>query len=119
MKARLKRIWVLLLEELALFGLEFILVLILGIAAMAIFIKLAMLVINHKVEALDQSIYGWVTYFASVNFERFMKGVTMFGNLQVISIPIVLIFIYFLFIRPHRWYSIKIPVVAAGSIAAN
>jgi membrane-associated phospholipid phosphatase len=119
MKARIKRIWVLLVEELALFSLEFLLVLVLGLAAMAVFIKLALLVMNHQVDALDQNIYGMINSFASDNFTIFMKSVTFFGNVQFITFPIVIILIYFLFIRPHRWYSIKIPVVAAGSITAN
>jgi undecaprenyl-diphosphatase len=48
-----------------------------------------------------------------------MKGITFLASAQFIIVVAALIFIYFLFIRKHHWYSLKIPVVSIGSISLN
>jgi undecaprenyl-diphosphatase len=45
-----------------------------------------------------------------------MQFITFFGN-HLFLIPVnVLLIVYFLFIRKHNWYSIKVPVVAIGGV---
>lgn len=118
-KERLRRIRTIILEQLALFSLELILVLFFGLVAFLIFVKISGLLINNEITAFDERLYFWVRYYSSGFLDFIMLGATALGNRQFIVFPAIGILIYFLLIKPHRWYSIKIPVVALGSISAN
>lgn len=119
MRARAKRIWVLMLEELALFSSELMLVIILGLISLWGFIYIAHLLVNDQVKVFDDAAQGWLDSIRSPGVTAFMKTITALGNPQTVLIPIILVFIYFLFIKPHRWYAIRIPVVALGSYLVN
>lgn len=119
MKKRLKRYWTIILEEFALFSAEFITVLIIGFISVVIFIKFANRVVDNNIAKFDDRVTLSVKGYASEGFTMLMKSVTFMGNREFIIFPAFLIFFYFLFIKKHRWYSIKIPVVALGSISIN
>jgi membrane-associated phospholipid phosphatase len=119
MKAKVKRIWVLILEELALFSSELMLVIILGLLSLWGFIYIAHLLITDKVQKFDNAALDWFSSIQSPGLTAFMKLITALGNPPTVVVPILLIFIYFLFIKPHRWFAIRIPVVALGSYLVN
>lgn len=117
--ARIRRIRTLLLEELALFSLEYILVLIAGTICLFIFYKFADALLLNQLGDFDDRFTAFVRSFASPDMDVFMKGITFMGNFEFMVFPFFIVFIYFLFIKPHRWFSIKVPVVAVGSISTN
>jgi len=119
MKARAKRIWTVLLEEFALFSFELVLILLLGVAAIAAFAKMANLLLTDRVKNFDDAISSTIFSWHSESMTTVMKTFTWLSNPQFVIFPFFIILIYFLFIKPHRWYSIKIPVVAIGSISMN
>jgi membrane-associated phospholipid phosphatase len=119
MREKVKRIWKIMLEELALFSFEFLLVIFFGLIALIVFVKFSTLLLNQQLNDFDFGATNWIRSFASPAMDNFMRAITFLGNRQFIIWPAIGIFIYFLFIKPHRWYSIKIPVVALGSISAN
>lgn len=108
-----------LFEELALFSLEFSLAVITGFVCIALFIILAVMVMKDLMVDFDHWVFNFMRQLASPEVTSLMKTVSVIGNFQFISFPVLIIFIYYLFIRRHRWYSLRIPVVALGSIAVN
>lgn len=119
MKSRLKRIWKIIIEQFALLSLELVLVLFFSLIAFIIFIKISDLLLDKEISAFDEKIYYWVRYYSSDFLDFIMLGATFLGNRQFIIFFALGVLIYFLFIKPHRWYSIQIPAVALGSISAN
>lgn len=119
MGARLKRIWIILLEELALFTSEIFIVTVAGILAVFAFVKMALMLSNNAVKDFDNRLWNIVQSYQSETNTSIMKFVTFFGNPQGAVIPGAILLIYFLFIKPHRWYSILVPAVGVGSFFIN
>ena len=107
------------MEEFALLSLEFILIIIIAIVSVVAFFQLAELLTEEQLESFDYLTTQGILLFSSPGFDTFMRGVTFFSNREFVWFPAVLLTIYFLFIKPHRWFSIKIPVVALGCASAN
>lgn len=116
---RMRRLWKLFLEEFALFSVEYLFVLIAGVSCLFIFYRFADALLRDQLSGFDEQFIGFVRSFASPGMDTFMKTVTFMGNFEFMILPFFAVFIYFLFIKPHRWFSIKIPVVAVGSISTN
>ena len=119
MREKVKRIWKIILEEFALLSIELIIVLAVGFVSLIAFFTLADELRENDLKPFDD----WATAVVKATTSDFMtllmKGVTFLSNREFIIFPAILIFIYFLFIKRHRWYSIKIPVVTLGSISLN
>jgi membrane-associated phospholipid phosphatase len=114
-----ERIKAIILGQFALLSLEIIIVIILSILAVIAFYQMSSLLLDDEIAAFDEKVYFLVRYYASPFLDKLMLAVTFLGNRQFIVFPGIGIMIYYLFIRPHRWYSIKIPAVALGSISTN
>lgn len=106
-------------DQFAILSLELIIVIILSIAAIITFYKLSSLLLQNEIDYFDKIAYQYVRSLATPFIDTFMLIITYLGNRQFIVFPALGLMIYYLFIRPHRWYSIKIPAVAVGSITAN
>lgn len=115
-KERIKNI---IFGQLTLLSLEIIIVIILSILAVIAFYQMSSLLLDNEIAAFDERVYFLVRYYASPFLDQLMLSVTFLGNRQFIVFPGFGVLIYYLFIRPHRWYSIKIPAVALGSISTN
>ena len=110
---RVKKAW----ASLALLSIELLTVLVLFIASLFGFVFLVNHVFRLKEEQFDTKAFDLVGQFASEANTSFMKAITFLGT-HLFLIPANLALIaYFLFIKKHRWYSIKVPVVAIGSVA--
>lgn len=103
----------------AVLSLQLVIVIVLSIAAIITFYKLSSLLLQNEIAHFDDTTYQYIRNFASPFLDHFMLVVTYMGNRQFIIFPALALMIYYLFIKPHRWYSIKIPAVAIGSITAN
>lgn len=120
MKTRRRdRIRTIILEQFALLSLEIIVIIVLSILAIVAFYQMSSLLLDNEIKVFDEKFYAFVRHYASPFSDKLMLTVTYLGNRQFIIFPGLGILIYYLFIRPHRWYSIKIPAVALGSISTN
>lgn len=119
MKAKTKRIWKLMMEEFALFSGELMLVIVLGLISLWGFIYIAQLLITNRVQAFDERVLEWMDNIRTPTLDVIMRGFTALGNPQTVVIPILMIVVYFLFMKPHRWYAVRIPSVALGSYLLN
>ena len=109
---RVRKIW----AAVALLSIELLVVLLLFILSLFGFAFLVNRVFRVKETKFDQKAFDLVGQFVNEGNTAFMKGITFLGT-HLFLIPANLALIgYFLFIKKHRWYSIKVPVVAIGSV---
>lgn len=98
---------------------EFILVFFLSLVAAFAFYKLSFLLITNEIGGFDESIHLLIRQFASPFIDHLMRAVTFLGNRQFVIFPVLGLLIYYLFIKGHKWYSIKVLTVSIGSSIAN
>jgi membrane-associated phospholipid phosphatase len=100
----------------ALLSLEMIIILTTFIASFIIVAWIVRRTFFLKKENLDFAVFEYFSQFVSDGTTRFMQAVTFFGS-HLFLVPANLILIaYFLFIRKHKWSSIKVPAVALSSL---
>jgi len=109
---RARKIW----AQLALISIELVLLLVLFFISVLGFAYLVNKVFRLKRSGMDNRVFNFMEHYTTETNTGVMKFVTFFGT-HLFLIPANLALIgYFLFIRKHRWYSIKVPVVAIGSV---
>lgn len=110
---RIKKGW----AELALLSVEMVIILIVFTIALVAFILITRHVFILKDEQFDQRVFTFLQPHVSQRNNSIVLFFTFLGtHIFLIPANIVLI-IYFLFIRKHRWYSIKVPAIALSSMA--
>lgn len=90
-----------------------------GVACLFLFYTFASALLRNQLSNFDNNFTAFIREFSSPAMDSFMTGITFMGNFEFMVFPFFVVFIYFLFIKPHRWFSIKVPVVAVGSISIN
>ncbi|MEP6595593.1 MAG: phosphatase PAP2 family protein [Ginsengibacter sp.] len=85
-------------------------------AALAVFIGIAKMIFKEKKEDFDQHASNFLaSRISDINTD--VMQVFSFLGAHTFLIPVNLILVaWFLFIKKHRWYSIKVPVVALSSL---
>lgn len=104
------------LASIALLSAQLIIVLSLFICALIAFVTIAYRIFHLQNDQFDFLVFDKLTSFVSGPATRFMQFITFFGNHQFLIPANLLLTFYFLFIKKHRWYSIKVPVIAIGSV---
>src|SRR5688572_7613396 len=104
------------LAAIALLSAELIIVFVLFIGSLIVFSILAIRVFKVKDHTYDFIIFDRISELVSPFTTSFLQIITFLGNHNfLIPANLILIF-YFLFIKRHRLYSIKVPVVALGGL---
>lgn len=84
--------------------------------ALAVFISIAQMIFKDNKSDFDQQAFQFLSGYVSDINTNVMQFFTFLGT-HIFLIPANLILVaYFLFIKKHTWYSIKIPVVAISSL---
>lgn len=98
----------------ALFSAELLVVLTLFISLIAFFflIKIVLIDENHS---FDKEIYSLIEPHTNAFTSRIMVIASFIGGTRFMLPANILLTCYFLFIRKHKWYSIKISVIALSS----
>src|SRR5258705_7797394 len=108
-----KKVW----AELALLSAEMIVVLVVFIFSLVAFILITRHVFILKNEQFDYRVFAFLKNHVSSRNNEVMLFFTFLGtHIFLIPANIVLI-VFFLFIKKHKWYSIKIPSIALSSMA--
>jgi undecaprenyl-diphosphatase len=103
------------IATITLLSLELLVVLVAFIGAMSIFIFVARMVLRKK-NGFDVWADNFITRYINDGNTEIMKVFSFLGDHRfLIPVNLSLIF-YFLFIKKHRWYSIKIPAVAISGV---
>ena len=103
--------------SIALLSFELLAALLLFIIALFAFAWFANLIFNLQNERFDFAVFDRLQALVSPAFTKFMLFVTFFGNHKFLIPANVILIIYFLFIKRHKWYSIKVPVIAIGGVS--
>jgi membrane-associated phospholipid phosphatase len=104
------------LASIALLSVELIIVLALFICALIGFAWIAYRIFNLQNDEFDFIVFDKLENFVSVPATSFMQFITFFGNHKFLIPANLVLIVYFLFIKKHRWYSIKVPVIAIGGV---
>jgi len=100
----------------ALLSLEIIILIGVFSAALLAFVSIAKMIFKDKKEAFDQDAFNFLARYVSDVNTDLMQVFTFLGT-HTFLIPANLALVaWFLFIKKHRWYSIKVPVVALSSL---
>jgi membrane-associated phospholipid phosphatase len=114
-KAILKRVG----ASLALFSIELVAIWVIFLGSLIVFLFVSKEIFFNKQENFDKRVFQKVHTWISPEFTSIMKSVTFLASWEFILCLSFVILIYFLFVKKHHWYSLKIPVVALGSISLN
>jgi undecaprenyl-diphosphatase len=69
-----------------------------------------------KNEEFDRQVFDWLKPYINDSNTALMNFVTFFGKHEFLIPANLGLIAYYLFIKKHRWYSIKIPAVAISSL---
>jgi undecaprenyl-diphosphatase len=110
---RVKKGW----AEIALLSAEMIIVLVVFVIALVAFVFITRNVFILKNEEFDHKVFAFLEPYVTSSRNSVVLFFTFLGT-HIFLIPAnILLIIYFLFIRRHRWYSIKVPVISLSSLA--
>jgi membrane-associated phospholipid phosphatase len=102
-----------------LFSIELLIIWLMFLGYLIVFIFITRKIFLHRENGFDERIFEMLDNWRSSFFTHYMKYITLLGSGEFVVIFALLIFLYFLFIKKHHWYSLKIPVVAIGSASLN
>lgn len=99
-----------------LFTAETILTIAMFLLSLIVFLLLAKYIFFDKKEDFDQAAFTFLESFIKDGVTNVMVVLSVIGNYQVMIAANILLICYFLFIRKHKWYSIKIPAISLSSV---
>jgi membrane-associated phospholipid phosphatase len=106
-----KKFW----ASLALLSVDLIVLLIAFILAFIVFIWIAKYIFLDDKTAFDDNAFNFLKGWVSDINTNVMEGFTFLGKYQFLLPAHLLLTLWFLFVRKHRWYTIKVPVIGASS----
>ena len=109
---RVKRFW----AALALLSVEMTIVLCLFIVALTAFVYITRRVFVLNKTRLDTNVFNYLQSHVSERNNDIMEFFTFLGTHNFLIPAKLSLITYFLFIKKHKWYSIKIPAIALSSL---
>lgn len=103
----------------ALFTVELLFIWVVFISCLLLFLFLGHEILKNQELNFDMRAFAFADSLGTPIFDSFMKSITFFASRDFIAGASLMLIFYFLIIRRHRWYSIKVPVIALGSISLN
>lgn len=119
MRRIIERAWVRIAAMFALFTIELFIILALFIACIFAFLFLASQILQGGELKFDKAAFAFMDSLNTPLMTNFMIFMSFLGDAPFITGAAISLIIYFLFIKKHRWYSLKVPVIAVGSISLN
>lgn len=103
----------------ALFTVELVLVWLLFLVCIIGFLYLGSEVMEGDTDGMDEAAFDFAASVGNPYMDGFIRFITFFASRQFLTPTALALVAYYLFVRKHRWNSLKIPVVALGSITLN
>jgi len=104
------------IASLALLSLELVAAILIFLVALIAFIQVAKMVFLDRKDEIDNQAFAFMAQHVSPFNTEVMQFFTFLGTHSFLIPANIVLVSYFLVIRKHRWYSIKIPVVAISSV---
>jgi len=108
-----KKFW----ASVALLSVEMIMILGLFACSVIVFALIYRRIFLLEDESFDQQVFEAIRPYITPQNTSIMNFVTFFGKHEFLIPANLLLIAYFLFIRRHKWYSIKVPAIALSSLA--
>lgn len=102
--------------QLALLSVEMTIVLFLFVVAFTVFVYITRRVFVLDKTRLDTNVFNYLKEHVSERNNDIMEVFTFLGTHQFLIPANLSLIAYFLFIKKHKWYSIKIPAIALSSL---
>lgn len=101
-----------------LFSSELLIILAIFIISLVAFLGIANFIYDNKLVQLDIDRQGFEFFSQEISDTgmKVMKIITFLGSTGFLIMANLFLFVYYLYFTKHRWYSIKVPVVASGSV---
>jgi len=109
---KVKRFW----AQLALLSIEMTIVLVLFVVALSAFVYITRRVFVLNKNKLDTVVFNYLKDHVSERNNDIMEFFTFLGTHQFLIPANLSLIAYFLFIKKHKWHSIKIPAIALSSL---
>jgi undecaprenyl-diphosphatase len=107
-----KKFW----AGLALLSAEMTIVVCLFVLALAAFVYITRRIFVLNKTKLDDRVFAYLKNHVSERNNEIMQFFTFLGTHEFLIPANLLLIAYFLFIRKHKWYSIKVPAIALSSL---
>ena len=101
----------------ALLSVEMLLIIVLFLASLLSFAYLIRRVIVLQNTRFDEKAFSFLQSYVTETNNKIMLALTFLGTHNFLIPANLLLIAYFLFIRKHKWYSIKVPAIALTSLA--
>lgn len=111
--AGVKKFW----AAVALLSLEMIIVLGLFLGALLLFVTMVRRVFFLQNNRFDDKVFNYLNQHVNNDNNQLMLFFTFLGKHEFLIPANLILIAYFLFIKKHRWYSIKVPAIALSSLA--
>ncbi len=115
----LRRVYKRIVAGAALFTVELIFVWLLFLVCIIGFLYIGAEILQGDKMGIDAAAFAFSKDIASPFIDQLIKFITFFASRQFLTPAALLLVAYFVFVRKHRWYSLKVPVIALGSITLN
>ena len=111
-KGRVRRFF----AALALLSIELLIIWILFLICILVFAVTAYRIFLLHRDNTDTRVFNFLAAHVSDRNTEILEVITFLGNHNFLIPANLVLIAYFLFFKKHRWYSIKIPVVAIGGV---
>jgi membrane-associated phospholipid phosphatase len=101
---------------LALLSLEMTIVVTLFVCALVVFVFITRRVFVLNRTAFDNRVFAFLEQHVSDRNNAMVQFFTFLGSHEFLIPANLVLIVWFLFIRKHKWYSIKIPAIALSSL---
>jgi len=105
------------LAELALLSIEMAVVLVIFLLSLIVFVVIVRHIFVMKDSQFDFRVFDFLSSHVSPRNNGIMLFFTYLGKHNFLIPANIALIIFFLFVRQHRWYSIKVPAIALSSLA--
>src|SRR5688572_24233243 len=112
-RQRVQKWW----ASLALLSLEVAVILVVFSCALLVFAWLVRRVFVLEKTGFDEHAFATLAQYVGPITTSAMRAVTFLGTHFFLIPANLALIVWFLFIRRHRWYSIKVPAIAISSVA--
>jgi undecaprenyl-diphosphatase len=111
-RKRVKKFW----ASVALLSAELVVVTGMLIGAVVLFVYMVRRVFILRNNSFDESIFRALDPYINETNNKIMLAITYLGRHQFLIPANIALILWFLFVRKHKWYSIRVPAVALSSL---
>lgn len=112
-REKINKFW----ASLALLSLEILVIAALFLGAFVGFVFIARRVFKVGDTQLDYKVFDYLSQYVNGTNNSIMQGITFLGKHEFLIPANLLLIFYFLVVKKHKWYSIKVPAIALSSLA--